>query len=88
MNTSEFKSLARSGDFKKVMVTCQLDSRMVVSAQLRCEDESDDLSSYNYLRDDQGEVVNFDSADEALTLIHMFGYKGEITVIDACEKVA
>ncbi|MGH8109393.1 MAG: hypothetical protein ACREO1_11865 [Arenimonas sp.] len=88
MNTSEFKVFARGDDFKRVVVTCEQDLHMCVSALMRCDDELDDLTTYNYLRDPEGEIVKFDSTDEALTLIHMFGYRGKIAVICACVKAA
>lgn len=88
MNTHQFKALAKSSDFEKVAITIYQGAHTTVCAYLRCDGESTELSAYNYLRDAEGEVVKFDSVEEATTAIHMFGFRGKIDFIRSSEELA
>ena len=51
---------------------------MTVSAVLICDDESQGLTAYNYLKDGTGNIAKFDCAGEAEEAIRACGYKGQI----------
>ncbi len=85
MDTTEFKELAKGKDLVKVLVNLFEDSQVIVSAHLVC-DLPNQLTPYNFLRDDQGQVIKFDSTEQAVTAIRMFGYRDEITFLRDRQK--
>ncbi len=85
MDTKEFKALARAADLEKVVITVYQDNLTTVSAFLRCDGENDGLCDYNFLRDRDDQIVQFDSAGQATTAVHMFGYRGKIDFVRADE---
>lgn len=86
MNSIEFKALAKDGDFTRVIISRNRDARITVSAILICDEESQGLTAYNYLRDGSGNIAKFDNADEAVEVIRASGYKGQICVAGLSEK--
>ncbi len=86
MDTTEFKALAKGHDLKRVTITIYQSAQATVSAILRCDDDLDELTAYNFLRDLKGEIVKYASVEEATAAIHKFGYRGEISFVRAGGK--
>lgn len=87
MDTTEFKELAKGKDLLKVVATFFQDSQVIVSAYLVC-DQPNQLTPYNFLRDGKGEIIKFDSTQQAVTAIRMFGYRDEIVFLRDEQKVS
>ncbi|MGH8105806.1 MAG: hypothetical protein ACREO1_15350 [Arenimonas sp.] len=87
MNSTEFNELAKDGDLTRVTISCYRDSYMTVSATLLCDNESQGLTAFNYLRDITGHILKFDHLNEAEKMIRTCGYNGRITLLGTSEKI-
>ena len=79
MNSIEFKALAKGNDLTRVMISSNRNSGITVSAILICDNDSQPLTAYNSLSDDEGHLVKFENIYEAEKAIRSLGYKGVIS---------